>query len=236
MQEERFEKIVDLHKNLTSLLENSTTANLEAYQSLESDYKLLKVATEETIESSRKTLTEYVKERHRSTIMNMDTLIQGSKNDNLNSHQATLTLLKQMGEKIGIIQNSVIKEMSENKEFVRGFMNQFNESLTEVLVSLPDEGGNNGEVIEAIDEAIGNIYQNNEKINILGNSIRDLSDFMKNSYRNGKFSSSGDAKSNLVSLNTNMQPQGYSGFPLDLRDDIKLIKRNSLDMLRAVKK
>ena len=114
---------------------------------------------------------------------------------------------------------------------VNAALNSFNDSFTEAMVSLPDGNGNSGEVIEAIDEAIGNIYQNNERITVLGNSIKDLSDFLKNSFKMGRLTGVG---SNMVSRNT--QPQGYSGFPLDLRDDIKLIKRNSLDLLRAVKK
>jgi len=235
--EEQFEKLLESQKNMTSVLENTTQTNLEAYQTLVSDVGISKKSILDRFETSDKSFSERIEKSHRGTIMNIDTLMQATKLENLNAHQATVKQLKQAGSNLIEMKESVVGSMEESQYFIRTALSHFNDTLTETLVSLPDESGNSGEIIEAIDEAIGNIHQNNERINILGSSIKDLNDLVKNTFKAGGGGSAGPAPSgsngNLVSLNA--QPQGYSGFPLDLRDDIKLIKRNSLDMLSRVK-
>lgn len=221
---------------MTSFLENTTLTNMEAYKSLVSDVELSKNSILDKFETSDKSFSERIEKSHRGTIMNIDTLMQATKLENLNAHQATVKQLRQAGVKLNEMKETVVGSMEESQYFIRTALSHFNDSLTETLVSLPDESGNSGEIIEAIDEAIGNIHQNNEMINMLGSGIKDLGDLVKNTYKagGGGGSAAPSGNGNLVSLNA--QPQGYSGFPLDLRDDIKLIKRNSLDMLRAVRK
>ena len=126
---------------------------------------------------------------------------------------------------------SLASSLNDTRMAVAKSLDEFNATFSEQLATMPESQCQNDEILEAIDEAIGNIYQNNERVSILTTSVTSLSDSIRAS---GGLKKGPNTGGKIVSIAPHHIPPAQTTvqFPRDVRDDIKFVRKIVADLLR----